>query len=87
MKKLKLNLEDLSVVSFAPAGAPRDRGTMRGHLLDEMDEMAVIETGGGDSYDVACDAEYYATRSINTCPCNFSCLRNCSFRGPCSETV
>jgi len=74
MQKLKLNLDDLSVESFAPAGLPRGRGTVQGNV-DEVEVEGFAEE------------EYAATRSRYTCPCNFSCLKNCSFNGPCSETV
>jgi len=83
MKKLRLNLEDLSVESFSPSANPRGRGTVQGNVEEPVD--------GGESYDLACEGGKYAVGSNYcsryTCPYNFSCVRNCSADGPCSETV
>lgn len=74
MKKLKLELEDLSVESFVSGLSLPVDGTVQGH-----DQEDVLEPDtGGDTYDVYCGEGYAVTdRSQSTCPCNWSCLRNC----------
>lgn len=86
MKKLKLNLEDLSVETFVSGGTLLGRGTIKGRDVEEVLEP-IDDTTGGETYDIYCgEGDYTATnRSRSTCPCNFSCLRNCSFNGPCSS--
>ena len=73
MKKLKLNLEDLSVESFAPAALPRGRGTVQGNEQEQAE---------GEWYELEAEAYARTDRSRFTCPCNFSCLRNCSGLSP-----
>jgi hypothetical protein len=81
MKKLKLNPEDLSVESFASGRTLSFRGTVQGRDLE--DQLEPIGETGGDTYDVFCGGEDYAAtnRSRSTCPCNWSCLRNCGTIG------
>ena len=78
MNKLKLNVEDLSVESFAPAETPRDRGTVQGHDSEEV----LLPADDTQSYDMVCGGADYAGSvycSRFTCPWNFSCRNNCSF--------
>jgi hypothetical protein len=75
--KLKLDLDDLSVETFVSGVSLPVGGTVRGHDQD------ALEADTGDTYDLYCgDGDYAATHlSQSTCPCNWSCLKNCSTVG------
>ena len=71
MRKLRLELEDLVVESFATAAAPEGAGTVRGHAGAQPASGEPCPPPVPDPYDTGCVATYDpCTRvPIETCSC------------------
>lgn len=81
MKKLKLELEDLSVESFVPGRGSSLRGTIQGN----QEEVLEPDTGdtGGETYDAVCGEADYAGSGLFSCLWHHSCQPRCTGGSTC----
>jgi hypothetical protein len=81
MKKLKLDLDDLSVESFASGRALSLRGTVQGR--DQEDQLEPIGETGGETYDEFCGGTDYAATRFFSCLWQYSCQPRCTGGSTC----
>jgi hypothetical protein len=88
MRKIRLDVDDLQVVSFATQGVEKERGTVRGHVQTEWNtcQGGTCDPGNTcwDSCDGVCGTYFCVSQgSCWNASCIQSCLQTCA---PCYPT-
>lgn len=81
MRKLRLELDELVVESFAPAGSAAERGTVRGHVSLYWEDCLPSDTCQGAGW----PCEYTQQSCNGTCYVH-TCQPGCGGSGGCNQS-